>query len=154
MNTGPVPVLARLAWYCIEGIEMRQLAFRSADVYCQNLNNLNAHSHYFYMQTERRGNRQIVRETKKDNVRECERCRKMDIGIHHKTYHWKNPLTSFWDKLGRINFFWDDDNWYDDMSHILHTGTGTKTSTLVKSQRFHCSCKSDYEKRFKTLIPG
>ncbi len=26
--------------YCIEGIEMRQLAFRSADFYCQNINNL------------------------------------------------------------------------------------------------------------------
>jgi hypothetical protein len=29
-----------LSQYCIEGIEMRQLAFRSADVYCQNINNL------------------------------------------------------------------------------------------------------------------
>jgi hypothetical protein len=26
--------------YCIEGIEMRQLAFRSADIYCQNITNL------------------------------------------------------------------------------------------------------------------
>jgi hypothetical protein len=26
--------------YCIKGIEMRQLAFRSANVYCQNVNNL------------------------------------------------------------------------------------------------------------------
>jgi len=25
--------------YCIEGTKRRQLAFRSADVYCQNINN-------------------------------------------------------------------------------------------------------------------
>jgi hypothetical protein len=31
----------------------------------------------------------------------------MDFGVHHKTGRWKNPLTSFWDKLGRINFFWE-----------------------------------------------
>jgi len=39
--------------------------------------------------------------------RECEHCGKMDIGVRHKTGRWKNPLTSFWDKLGRINFFWE-----------------------------------------------
>ncbi len=32
--------LTLLHYYCIEGIEMRQLAFRSADFYCQNVNNL------------------------------------------------------------------------------------------------------------------
>jgi hypothetical protein len=45
--------------------------------------------------------------SERDRERECERCGKMDIGVHHKTGHWKNPLTSFWDKLGRINFFWE-----------------------------------------------
>jgi hypothetical protein len=66
----------------------------------------------------------------------------MDVGVRHKTGSWKNPLTSFWDKLGKINIFWETilmverdrkdtlrlnilrdtlgDNWYDDMSHILH----------------------------------
>jgi hypothetical protein len=33
----------------------------------------NAHSRYFYTQTERRGNRQTARETEKESVRECER---------------------------------------------------------------------------------
>jgi hypothetical protein len=28
-------------------------------------------------------------------VRQNERCGKTDIGIHHKTNNWKNPLTSF-----------------------------------------------------------
>jgi hypothetical protein len=59
------------------------------------------------MQAERRGNRQTARETERECVRECERCGKTDFGVHHKTGHWKNPLTSFWDKLGRINFFWE-----------------------------------------------
>jgi hypothetical protein len=59
----------------------------------------NAHSRYFYMLTERRGNRQTARETEKESVGENERCGKTDIGVHHKTGHWKNPLTSFWDKL-------------------------------------------------------
>jgi hypothetical protein len=31
----------------------------------------------------------------------------MDLGIHHKTGRWKNPLTSFWDKLERIIIFWE-----------------------------------------------
>ncbi len=72
-----------------------------------NLIILNTHSHYFYMLTERRGNRQTARETEKESVRENERCGKTDIGIHHKTGSWKNPLTSFWDKLGRIHFSWE-----------------------------------------------
>ncbi len=76
-------------------------------------------------------------------MQENERCGKTDVGVRHKTGHWKNPLTSFWDKLGKINIFWETilmakrdrkdtlrlnilrdtlgDNWYDDMSHILHT---------------------------------
>ncbi len=85
---------------------------------------------------ERRENRQVARET------ENEHCGKTDVGVRHKTGHWKNPLTIFCDKLDMINIFWEtilmeegdrkdtlrlnilrdslDDNWYDDMSHILH----------------------------------
>jgi len=59
------------------------------------------------MQTERMGNRQTVRETEKERVQVWERCRKTDVGIRHKTGHWKNPLTSFWDKLERITIFWE-----------------------------------------------
>ncbi len=54
-----------------------------------------AHSHYFYTQTERRGNRQTARETEKESVRVCEHCRKTDVGVRHKADHWKNPLASF-----------------------------------------------------------
>jgi hypothetical protein len=67
----------------------------------------NAQSCYFYTQTERRGNKQTARETEKERVRVCEHCRKMDVCVRHKTSRWKNPLTSFWDKLARITFFWE-----------------------------------------------
>jgi hypothetical protein len=67
----------------------------------------NAHLHYFYMRKGRRGNRQTARETERECVRENEHCRKTDVDIRHKTGHWKNPLTSFWDKLGRIIIFWE-----------------------------------------------
>ena len=61
----------------------------------------------FYTQTERRGNRQTVRETEKEQVRVWEHCGKTDLGVRHKTGRWKNPLTSFWDKLERITIFWE-----------------------------------------------
>ncbi len=63
--------------------------------------------HYFYTQTERRGNRQTARETEKERVRVWEHSGKADIGVRHKTGHWKNPLTSFWDKLERNTIFWE-----------------------------------------------
>jgi hypothetical protein len=93
------------------------------------------------MLTERRGNRQTARETEKESVRENKHCGKTDVGVHHKTGHWKTPLASFWDELGRINIFWETilmeerdrkdtlrlnilrntlgDNWYN-MLHILN----------------------------------
>jgi hypothetical protein len=55
---------------------------------------------------ERRGNRQTARETEKVRVRVWECCGKTDLGVCHKTGRWKNPLTSFWDKLERIIIFW------------------------------------------------
>ena len=48
-----------------------------------------------------------MRETEKEQVRVWERCGKTDIGVRHKTGRWKNPLTSFWDKLERITIFWE-----------------------------------------------
>jgi hypothetical protein len=118
----------------------------------------NAYSRYFYILTERRGNRQTARETEKESVRENERCGKMDIGVRHKTGCWKNPLTSFWDKLGRINFFRETilmeeknrkdtlrlnilrytlgNNWYNDMSHILHTAINMILPFVIAFQLF------------------
>jgi hypothetical protein len=97
----------RVENYCKEGTEMRQLVLGPQMFIIRNLIFENAHLRYFYMLTERRGNRQTARETEKESVRENERCGKTDVGVHHKTGCWKNPLTSFWDKLGRINFFWE-----------------------------------------------
>jgi hypothetical protein len=53
----------------------------------------------FIRKWKEKGNRQAARETEKESVGECEHCRKMDVGVRHKTSRWKNPLTSFWDKL-------------------------------------------------------
>jgi hypothetical protein len=135
-------ITLRYSLYCMEGIKMRQLVLGPQTFIVKYLIIQNTHLHYFYTQTERRGHRQTARETEIESVRENERCGKTSVGVRHKTGHWKNPLTSFWDKLGRINFFWETilmeerdrkdtlrlnilrdtlgDNWYDDMSHILH----------------------------------
>jgi hypothetical protein len=89
---------------------MRQLAFRSADVYCQNLNNLKMHTSEILCTNGKKGKQASSwreRERERERVRECEHCGKTDIGVCHKTGSWKNPLISFWDKLGRINFFWE-----------------------------------------------
>ncbi len=85
---------------------MRQLSFRSADVYCQNLNNPKGTLALFLYANGKKG-KQANSERERERVRVCERCRKTDIGVRHKTGHWKNPLTSFGDKLRRINFFWE-----------------------------------------------
>ncbi len=61
-------------------------------------------------------------------MRENEHCRKMDIGVHHKTGHWKNPLTSFWDKLGRISIFWE--------TILMVEGDRKDTLTLNIFERF------------------
>jgi hypothetical protein len=126
----------------MEGTEMRQLVFRSADVYCQNLNCRKCTLTLFLYANGKKGKQA---NNERDRERECARERALQKDGHwrHKTGRWKNPLTSFWDKLGRINFFWETilmeerdrkdtlrlnilrdllgDNWYDDMSHILQT---------------------------------
>ncbi len=57
-------------YYCIEGIEMRQLAFRSADVYCQNLNNLKCTLALFLYANGKKGKQAS---NKRDRERECAR---------------------------------------------------------------------------------
>jgi hypothetical protein len=48
---------------------MRQLVFRSADVYCQNLNNSKLAQHrHFYTGMERRGKGLAPRETERERV--------------------------------------------------------------------------------------
>ncbi len=87
--------------YCMEGTKRRQLVFRSADVYCQNINNLKCTLVLFLYANGKKGKQA---NSERDRERESERCRKDGLGVHHKTSHWKNPVTSFGDKLGRINF--------------------------------------------------
>ena len=58
---------------------------------------------YIYTRTERRGNRQVARETERESVRVWERCVKTDLASVVKLTVGKTQLTSFWDKLGWIN---------------------------------------------------
>ncbi len=55
---------------------------------------------------ERRGKRQIARETERERVRVWERSSKMDSASVVKLTIGKNPVDQFWDKLGRISIFW------------------------------------------------
>ncbi len=56
--------------YCKEGTEMRQLVFRSADVYCQNLNNLYLHNIVIFILNRKKGKRASAR---RDRERVCAR---------------------------------------------------------------------------------
>ncbi len=137
---------------------MRQLVLMSADVYYQKLNDRKCTLALFLYASGKKG-KQANRE--RDRERECAReraLRKRDIGIHHKTGCWKNPLTSVLDKLGRINFFWETilmeekdrkdtlrlnilrymlgDNWYNDTSHILHTAINMILPFVIAFQIF------------------
>ena len=88
---------------------MRQLAFRSADVYCQNINNLKCTLTLFLYANGKKGKQA---NSKRDRERECE-----SVGALRKEGSWhlsvikltigKNPVTSFWDKLERITIFWE-----------------------------------------------
>jgi len=60
---------------------------------------------YIYTQTERRGNRQVARETERESVRVWERCTKTDSASVVKLTVGKNPVDQFWDKLGGISIF-------------------------------------------------
>jgi hypothetical protein len=54
--------------YCIEDIEMRQLAFRSADIYCQNINNLKCTLALFLYTNGKKGKQA---DSERDREREC-----------------------------------------------------------------------------------
>ena len=86
------------------------LVVRSADFYFPNVNNLKCTLALYLYSNEKKGkqaNSERDRERERVCVRESERCRKDGLGVRHKTSCWKNPVKSFWDKLGRINFSWE-----------------------------------------------
>jgi hypothetical protein len=53
------------------------------------------HTRIIFIRKRKEGETGKQRETEKERVLVCEHCGKKDIGVHHKTGHWKNPLTSF-----------------------------------------------------------
>jgi hypothetical protein len=60
--------------YCMEGTERRQLVFRSADVYCQNINNLNCTLVLFLYANGKKGKQaNSERDRERERERVCER---------------------------------------------------------------------------------
>jgi hypothetical protein len=60
----------------------------------------NAHSPYIYTGTERRGNRQTMRETEKERVRVWECCRKTNSASVIKLTVGKNRrISNFWETI-------------------------------------------------------
>jgi hypothetical protein len=57
-------------FYCVEGTKMRQLVFRSADVYCQKLNNLKCTLALFLYAKRKKGKQA---NSEKDRERVCVR---------------------------------------------------------------------------------
>jgi hypothetical protein len=78
---------------------MRHFAFRCADVYCQNINNLKCTLALFLYANGKKG-----KQANSERHRERENA---SVGALQKDGCWKNPLTSFWDKLERITIFWE-----------------------------------------------
>ena len=85
---------------------MRQLGFKVRRLLFLNRYSFAASCCYIYTRTERRGNRQVARETERESVRVWERCAKTDSASVVKLTVGKNPVDQFWDKLGCISIFW------------------------------------------------
>ncbi len=67
---------------------MRQLGFRSADVYCQIVNNLSLHNIVILYWNRNKGK---MASTRRDRERVCERRRVAEngVGVHSKNGCWK-----------------------------------------------------------------
>ncbi len=68
---------------------MRQLVFRSADIYCQNLNNLNLHNIIIFIQERKEEEKGQFPERQRESV--CERWSVAEnvAGIHSENGRWK-----------------------------------------------------------------
>ncbi len=68
---------------------MRQLVFRSADVYSQNLNNLNLCNIVIFIQEQKEGEKGQRPERQRESV--CERwsVAETEVGVRSKNVHWK-----------------------------------------------------------------
>ncbi len=68
---------------------MRQLVFRSADFYCQNLNNLNLHNIVIFIQERKEGEKGQRLERQRESV--CERwsVAETEVGVCSENGRWK-----------------------------------------------------------------
>jgi hypothetical protein len=80
-------------FYCMEGTEMRQLVFRSADVYCQNLNNLNLRNIIIFILEQKEGEKgkRPERQRERERVCVCERRSVAEnvVGVCSKNGRWR-----------------------------------------------------------------
>jgi hypothetical protein len=68
---------------------MRQLVFRSADIYCQNLNNLNLRNIVIFIQERKEGEKGELPERQRESVCERRSVAENVVGVHSENGHWK-----------------------------------------------------------------
>ena len=68
---------------------MRQLVFRSADIYCQIVNNLYLRNVVILYQNGKKGKGLAPGETERDCVCERRRVAENEVGVHSKNGRWK-----------------------------------------------------------------
>ncbi len=73
----------------MEGIKMRQLVFRSTDVYCQNLNNLNLRNIVIFILEWKEGEKGKRLERQRES--ECKRrsVAENGVGVSSKNGRWR-----------------------------------------------------------------
>ncbi len=75
--------------YCMEGTKMRQLVFRSADIYCQNLNNLNLRNIVIFILEWKEGEKGKSPERQRECVCERRSIAENVVGVHSKNGSWR-----------------------------------------------------------------
>ncbi len=108
--------------YCKEGTEMRQLVFRSTDVYCQNLNNLNLHNIVIFILERKEGKKGQRPERHRERVCERQSVTENVVGVCSKT------------AIGRrINYFESSENQHIKITFFL----GNYFNGRRRSEKIH-----------------
>ncbi len=68
---------------------MRQLVFRSADVYCQNLNNLNLRNIVIFILEQKEGEKGKRLERQRESVCERQSIAENVVCVRSKNGHWR-----------------------------------------------------------------
>ncbi len=76
-------------FYSKEGTEMRQLVFRSADVYCQNLDNLNLRNIVIFILERKEGEKGRRPERQRESVCERQSVAENGVGVSSRNGRWR-----------------------------------------------------------------